>query len=95
MTIEITEELDPWMRDQKAEIREGEIIVDGVKLPGVFDRGLVVDYKEDPKAEWPIRLTVNFYLDELDITPDLERFVTFTKTLSGPEKEAFFEVMYE
>jgi hypothetical protein len=85
-TVEIVEELDPWMRDQKGEIREGKILVDGVELPGVFTRDVTVEYQENPKAEWPIRLTISFCLDELEIDPDVERFVTFTKALSGPEK---------
>lgn len=78
---------DPWDRDQKGKLAEGYMVVDGVTLPGVLAREVEVEYKEDEKSEWPIRLTVHFYLDELEVDEDMQRFVQFTKHLTGPQVE--------
>jgi hypothetical protein len=75
---------DPWDRDQIAELKKDYVVIDGVTLPGVFSRDIAVQYDEDPKSEWPIRLSIHFYLDELTVDKDVEKYVEFTTRLKGP-----------
>lgn len=78
--------LDPWERDQLGELGEGFISIDGVSLPGVLGRDIAVQYAENGNAEWPIKVTVSFYLDELKVDPKVEQFVDFSIAITAPLK---------
>lgn len=81
-----TDGLKPWERDQVGKLGDGFIEIDDVLLPGVLAREIEVQYAEDVKAEWPIKVTVSFYLDELDVDEKVKRFVDFQLALTGPRE---------
>lgn len=76
----------PWDRDQHGKISQDFIEVDGVTLPGVVAREIVVQYDENVNSEWPIKLTVSFYLDELEVDPKVASMVDFSVALTGPRE---------
>lgn len=83
----MTKPQDPWDRDQIGQIGDGFIEVDGIALPGVLAREVKVQYIEDEKSEWPILVTVSFYLDELSVDPTMVKHVEFSQVLTGPKDD--------